>query len=245
MENNHKYYFNFVIIAIWIMCLPLQAETLGEKIANSDKIYFVKLMPSKMLVQFRNYNQSSTDFTPTFSKDKIRPMEIVNFTSGTGEMKFLYEKDIDQSYVDKINSKTLEYLSGFIAKDKIEVISPENFKEEFAINSIYIQPELKDFVFIEHTNNEEFHYVSVNSFKADFGLNIYEVSDGKKKKKIVSSEGAAPIFKKSFGSNGLADNVQKTQAINALFQEYFYSLEIDFMWHLERFKKDFEKNLNK
>jgi hypothetical protein len=245
MENKFKNYFNLVIAAILTLTLPLQAETLGEKIANSEKIYFVKLKPAKMLVQSRNYNQSSSDFTPTFSNDEIQPMQIVTFTSGTAEMKFLYEKDIDQSYIDKINAKTLEYLLGFIPKEKLEVISPENFKEEFATNSVYIQPELKDFVFIEHTNNDEFHYVSVNSFKADFGINIYEVVEGKKKKKIVSSEGSAPIFKESFGRMGQADNVEKTKAINKLFQDYFYALELDFLWHLERFKKDFEKNLNK
>lgn len=245
MENIFKIILKLVLSTILILPLSARAETLGEKIANSEKIYFVKLTPAKMLVQFRNYNQSSSDFAPTFFKDKIQPMEIVTFTSGTVEMKFLYEKDIDQSYVDKINSKTLEYLSGFISNDKIEIISPENFKEEYALNSIYIRPELKDFIFIEHTNNEEFHYVSVNSFKADFGISIYEVGEGKKSKKIISSEGAAPILKKSFGKMGQADNVQKTQAINALFQDYFYSLELDFLWHLERFKKDFEKSLNK
>ncbi|MEM8894970.1 MAG: hypothetical protein AAGC88_10365 [Bacteroidota bacterium] len=225
--------------------LYAQAETLGERIAKSDKIYFVKFMPTKVLVQFKNYNQTPDLYKPSFFEDKINPMEVVTFTSTYGDMKFIYENEISQDQADQINEELLEYLGDLMGEDKLEVITPDKFKDEFAENSVYIQPEFSPFVFVEHTNDDEFHYVSMNAFKADFGIHLYEVPQGKKKKKVVSSKGSGTVLKEVFGSNGYADNVEKAQALNQLLDDYFYYLDFDFDWHFGKFKKAFEKNLAK
>ncbi|GEM_PF-4904893 len=227
------------------MFLYTQAETLGERIANSEKIYFVKFMPTKVLVQFKNYNESPYSYKPTFFEDKISSMEVVTFTSNHGDMKFIYENEISQFQADLINEELLEYFEELMGKDKLEVIAPDKFKEEFAENSIYIQPEFEPFIFVEHTNDDEFHYVSMNTFKADFGISLYEVPEGKKKKKVVSSGVNGNILKEMFGRDGYADNVEKAQALNQLFDDYFYYLDFDFDWHFNKFKKAFEKNLAK
>lgn len=231
-------------ILSFAMCYA-HAETLGERIANSDKIYFVKLMPTKILVQFKNYNQSPAIYEPTFFEDKVSPMDIVSFKSAYDEMQFVYESEISAAQVELMNSELLEYFESLMGKDKIEVIAPDKFKESFATNSIYIHPEFTPFIFVEHTNDDEFHYITMNSFKADFNISLYEVPEGKKKKKVVSSRGAGNVLKQVFGSNGYADNVEKAQALHQLLDDYFYYLDFDFDWHFDRFKKAFEKNLAK
>ncbi|MEQ8712275.1 MAG: hypothetical protein RIC80_04625 [Cyclobacteriaceae bacterium] len=239
------YHLLFLSGILSSMFLCAQAETLGEKIANSEKIYYVKFMPTKVLVQFKNYNQSPGIYEPSFFEDKIHPMEIVTFKSSYDEMKFIYENEISAEQADLINDEILDYFEGLIGKNKIEVITPDKFKESFAINSVYIQPEFAPFIFVEHTNDDEFHYVSMNTFKADFGINLYEVPEGKKKKRVVSSGGSGNVLKEVFGSNGYADNVEKAQALDQLLDDYFYYLDFDFDWHFDRFKKAFEKNLAK
>ncbi len=239
------YILSFIGLLSLIQFSTLSAETLSEKLASSEKIYFLKLEPTKILLQFKNYNESPERYEPTFFEDKIKPFDIVSFESSFGEMKFIYERIVDENIVEEINEEILEYISQYIDRDKIEVISPDKFKDEFAVNSVYIHPEFTNFLFIEHTNDDDFHYVSMNSFKADFSIKLYEVPLGKKKSEIVSSKGGAPVLKESFGSLGFADNVQKAKAVNALLDEYFYQLDFDFDWHFERFKKDFEKNLDR
>lgn len=202
-------------------------------------------MPTKILVQYKNYNQSPDLYEPSFFEDKIHPMEIVSFKSAYDEMRFIYENEISARQADLINDELLEYFEGLMGSNKIEVISPQKFKESFAANSIYIQPEFTPFIFVEHTNDDEFHYVSMNTFKADFGINLYEVPEDKKKKQVVSSGGTGNVLKEVFGSNGYADNVEKAQAVNQLLDDYFYYLDFDFDWHFDRFKKAFEKNLAK
>ena len=76
------------------MIFCARAETLEERIANSEKIYFVKLMPTKILVQFKNYNQPPDLYEPSFFEDKIHPMEIVSFKQAYDEMRFIYENEM-------------------------------------------------------------------------------------------------------------------------------------------------------
>lgn len=245
LRANYKSFIISWIILLFSQC-DLFSQTLRETIDASEKIHFVKMMPAKILVQFMNYNQSPNQYEPDFLEKDIKLFDILTYKSSFGgEMKFIFEQEIQQQQVDEINNRVLDYISEYIDRDKILVVFPDHFQEEHAVNSVYFQVNIPRYIYVEHTNDMNFHYLTMNSFKADFGINLYEVPLGKKKKKIASSEGGAPVLRKMFGAHGQADNLQKAEATKLIIDEYFYNMSFDLDWHFARFKKDFEKYINK